>query len=96
MSCCETAFSTTTKIEEWEIQYSPIVFYIFLVKVFKRGFMTGTHPVDRESFIMVNIGGPSTGSSSFSSLVGIASSMQLDGLEAITIFMNLTRDTGFF
>ena len=40
---------------------------------FKRGFITatfieyGTHPVDREPFIMFNIGGPSTGSSSFSS-----------------------------
>ena len=44
---------------------------------------------------MFNIGGPSTGSSSFSSLVGIGSSMQLDSLEALTIFMNVSRDTGF-
>ena len=51
----------------------------------------GTHPVDREPFIMFNIGGPSTGSSAFSSLVGIGSSMQLDGLEAMTIFMNVSR-----
>ena len=43
---------------------------------------------------MFNIGGPSTGSSSLSSLVGIGSSMQLDGLEAMTIFMNVSRDTG--
>ena len=31
----------------------------------------GTHPEDRDQFIMFNIEGPSTGSSSFSSLVGI-------------------------
>ena len=45
-------------------------------------------------FTMFHIGGPSTGSSSFSSLVGIGSSMLLDGLEAVTIFMNVPRDTG--
>ena len=48
----------------------------------------------RESFIMLNIGGPSTGSSSFSSLVRIGSSMQLEGLEFMTISMNVSRDTG--
>ena len=58
---------------------------------FKGGFITatfselGTHLVDRETFIMFNIGWPSTGSSSFSSLVGIGSSMQLEGLEAMII-----------
>ena len=41
---------------------------------------------------MFNIGGPSTGSSSFSSLVGIGSGMQLEGLEAKTIFINGSRD----
>jgi hypothetical protein len=51
----------------------------------------GTHTEDRESFTF-DIGGPSTGSSSFSSLVGIRSSMQLLGLEAMTIFMNMLRD----
>ena len=67
---------------------------------FLRGFITdtfsefGTQLVDREPFIMFNIVGPSTGSSSFSSLVGIGSSMQLEGLEAITIFMNMSRDLG--
>ena len=65
---------------------------------FKRGFIAaylskcGTHPMDREPFIMSNIGGPSTGSSSFSSLVGIGFSMQFEGLEAITIFINVSRD----
>jgi hypothetical protein len=44
---------------------------------------------------MFNIGGPSKGSSSFSSLVGIGSSMQLEGLEAMTMFMNVSRDIGF-
>ena len=34
----------------------------------------GTYPEDRKPFIMLNIGGPSTGSSYFSSLVGIGSS----------------------
>jgi hypothetical protein len=64
------------------------ILYIFIFSwsrfgFFKRGFITatfsefGTHPVDRELFIMFNIGGPSTGSSFFSSLVGIGSSMQL-------------------
>jgi hypothetical protein len=48
--------------------------------------------VDRELVIMLNIGGQSTGSSSFTNLVGIGSSMQLEGLEAITIFMNVSRD----
>ena len=43
---------------------------------------------------MFNIGEPSTGSSSFSSLAGIGSSMQLEGLEAMTIFVNVSRDTG--
>jgi hypothetical protein len=43
---------------------------------------------------MFNIGGPSTGSSSFSSLVGIGSSMQLEYLEAINMFMNVSRDIG--
>ena len=52
----------------------------------------GTHPVDREPFIMFNIGGPSTGSSSFSSLVGIGYSMQLEGLEAMLIFIIVSRD----
>ena len=42
---------------------------------------------------MFNIEGPSTGSSFFSSLVGIGSSMQCGGLEA-TIFMNVSRDIG--
>ena len=41
---------------------------------------------------MLNIGGPSTGSSSFSSLVGIGSSMQLEGLEAMIIFIIVSRD----
>jgi hypothetical protein len=41
---------------------------------------------------MFNIGGPSTGSSSFSSLVGIGSSMQLEGLEAMIIFIEVSRD----
>ena len=41
---------------------------------------------------MFNIGGPSTGSSNFSSLVGIRSSMHLEGLEAMTIFINVSRD----
>ena len=45
-------------------------------------------------FTMFHIGGPSTGSSSFSSLVGIGSSTQLDGFEDMTIFMNVSRDTG--
>jgi hypothetical protein len=40
---------------------------------------------------MINIGGPSTGSKSFSSLVGIGSSMQLEGLEALTIFIKRYR-----
>ena len=44
---------------------------------------------------MFNIEGPSTGSSSFSSLVGIGSSMQLEGLESITIFINVSRDIVF-
>ena len=63
-----------------------------------RGFITanfcefGTHPVDRETFIMFNIGGPSTGSSPFSSLLGIGSRMQLEGLEAMIIFINVSRD----
>ena len=48
--------------------------------------------MDRETFIMFNIGGPSTGSSSFSSLVGIGSSMQLEGLEAMIIFIIVSRD----
>jgi hypothetical protein len=43
---------------------------------------------------MFIIGGPSTGSSSFSSLVGIGSSRQLEGLEAMTIFVNVLKDTG--
>jgi hypothetical protein len=51
-----------------------------------------THPVDREKLIMFNIGGISTRSSSFSSLVGIGCSMLLEGLEAITIFINVPRD----
>ena len=50
--------------------------------------------MDRKPFIMFYIGGPRTGSSSFNSLVGIGSSMQLEGLEAITIFMNVSRDIG--
>jgi hypothetical protein len=54
----------------------------------------GTHPEDRVQFTMFHIGGPSTGSSSFSILVGIGSSMHLDGLEAVTIFMNVPRDIG--
>jgi hypothetical protein len=54
----------------------------------------GIHPKDREMFIMFNIGGSSTGSSSFSSLVGIGSSRQLEGLEAIIIFVNVSKDTG--
>ena len=40
---------------------------------------------------MFNIGGPSTGSRSFSSLVGIGSSMQLEGLEAMIIFIIVSR-----
>ena len=48
--------------------------------------------MDREPFIMFNIGGPSAGSSSFSSLVGIGSSMQLEGLEAMIIFIIVSRD----
>ena len=48
--------------------------------------------MDREPFIMFNIGGPSTGSSSFSSLVGIGSSMQLEGLKAMIIFIIVSRD----
>ena len=43
---------------------------------------------------MFDIGRPNTGSSSFSSLVGIGSSRQLEGLEAITIFVNVSKDTG--
>ena len=74
-------------------------FYIFWVS--RQAFITatfrefGTHPVDREPFIMFNIGGPITGGSSFSSLVGIGSSIQLEGLEGMTIFMNVSRDTRF-
>ena len=41
---------------------------------------------------MFNAGGPSAGSSSFSSLIGIGSSMQLESLEAMTIFTNVSRD----
>ena len=41
---------------------------------------------------MFNIGGPSTESNSFSSLVGIGSSMQLEGLGAMTIFIKVSRD----
>ena len=65
---------------------------------FKRSFITatfsefGTHPVDRNPFVMFNIGGPSTGSSSFSSFVGIGYSMQVEGLEAITIFISVSKD----
>ena len=79
----------------------PIVFLnIFWVKVwlFKRGFITatfsefGTHLMDRKTFLMFNIGGPSTGSSSFTSLVGIGSSWQLEDLEAMIIFINMSRD----
>ena len=86
--------------EEWKIRYRPIQFFIFSGSrfgFFKRGFITatfsefGTHPVDREPFIMFNIGEPSTGSSSFRSLVEIGSSIQLEGLEAKTIF-NVSRD----
>ena len=52
----------------------------------------GTHPVDMEAFIVFNIGGPSTGSSSLGSLDEIGSSMQLEGLEAMTILVNVSRD----
>ena len=52
----------------------------------------GTHPVDREQFIMFNIGGPSSGSSSFSSFAGIGSRMQLEGLEAMIMFINVSSD----
>jgi hypothetical protein len=55
----------------------------------------GTPPEDREPFIMFNIGGPSTGSSSLSRLVGMRSSRQLEGLDVMTIFVNMSRDTGF-
>ena len=48
--------------------------------------------MDREPFILFNIGGPSTGSSSFSNLVGIGSCMQLEGLEAMIIFINVSSD----
>ena len=76
-----------------KIRYRPIVLIFSGSRFgfFKRGFIIatfsefGTHPVDREPFIMFNIGGPSTGSSSFSSLVGIGSRMQLEGLEAMII-----------
>jgi hypothetical protein len=67
---------------------------------FRKGFITATfselstHPEDREQFFMFNIGGLSTGSSYFSSLVGIGSSRQLEGLEAMTIFVNVSRDIG--
>jgi hypothetical protein len=44
---------------------------------------------------MFNIRGLSTGSSSFSSLVGMGSSRQLGGLEAMTIFVNMLRDRGY-
>ena len=43
---------------------------------------------------MFNIGWPSTGSSAFSSLVGIGSSGKLEGLEDMAIFVNVSRDTG--
>ena len=48
--------------------------------------------MDREQFIMFQIGGPSTGSSSFSSLVGIGPIMQLEGLEAMISFIIVSRD----
>ena len=41
---------------------------------------------------MFNIGGPSTGCSSFSSLVGIGSSVQLEGLKAMMICIIVSRD----
>ena len=40
---------------------------------------------------MFNIGGPSTGSSSFSSLVGIGPSMQLEGLEGHNYFHHCVK-----
>ena len=50
--------------------------------------------MDREPFLMFIIGGPSTGSSSFSRLVGIGCSMQLEGLEAMSIVMNVSLILG--
>jgi hypothetical protein len=44
---------------------------------------------------MFKIGVSSTGSSSFSGLVGIGSSMQLDGLKAMNMFMSVSGDAGF-
>ena len=41
---------------------------------------------------MFNIGGPSTGSNSFSSFVGIGSPRPLEGLEAMIIFVIVSRD----
>ena len=67
---------------------------------FRTGFITatfsesGTDLEDKETFIMFNIGVQSTGSSSFSNLVGIGSSRQLEHLEVMTIFVNASRDTG--
>jgi hypothetical protein len=43
---------------------------------------------------MFNMGGQSTGSSYFGSLFGIGSSMQLEDVKALTIFVNVSRDTG--
>ena len=49
------------------------IFFAARFGFFKRDFITatfsefGTHPEDRETFIMLNKGGPSTGSRSFSS-----------------------------
>ena len=83
--------------EEWEIRYRKI-FFFFSQFYGSRGFIIATfsefatHQVGREHFIMFNIGGPSTGNVSFSSLVGIGSSMQLDGLEAMIIFISVSRD----
>ena len=99
MSCCATAFSNFFERNgRFDIGRQFFIFSGSRFGCFKRGYITatfsdfGTHPVYREPFIMFNIGEPSTGSSSFSSLVGIGSSMQLDGLEAMIIFVIVSRD----
>ena len=64
MSCCATVFQKYLRGMEDSI-YGLSFLNIFQVKVwlFKRGFLTptfgefGSHPVDREPFIMCNTGG---------------------------------------
>ena len=96
MSCCATAFS---KIFERNGRFDTgrLVFLYFLGQglAFSREALLLPLLVSvvhirwiGEPFIIFNIGGPSTGSSFFSSLVGIGSSMQLEGLEAM-IYDNL-------